>query len=211
MSTIYKISEQALTIIKGGLQSAGSSVKIQDVKEAAKQVINTLLKVSYVNETLADGERVPDGSVIASYDNVAVSAYKGVSKCTLPAIPIKLPRNIGVYHISKTNDPFNPFIPIPSGMYSALTTEPLISDLLGDIGYEVNGSEVIFTKDLTAESPAVTSVFIRLVVYDLDKYGDYDLLPIPADMEFEVVRQVAELFLNQNKVEKTVQSVTGTK
>lgn len=89
---------------------------------------------------------------------------------------------------------FESFIPVPNGQMGMVLAQRLISDLLGQTGYEVRGKDVIYTKDLTAQSPAITSVTMELVVMDMSKYGDYELLPINADMEAQVVDTVYKMF-----------------
>lgn len=197
-TTRYKITEQILRLAKGRDASMASTLKHDEVVELVNQVINKRLKVeSYaiLNEKELTGDIVPNGLVIASYENIAVTQYKtNYSKCTLPATPVRLPKGMGVYHIGGENDPFNSYIPVPAGLWQMVSREPLISDLLGQIGYEVIGNkEVLFTSDLTSLTPAVTEVAMRLVVMDISQYTDYEALPVPADMEVDIIRDVLEV------------------
>ena len=60
---------------------------------------------------------------------------------------------------------------------------------------------MIFNKDLPAQSPAITSVDMQLIVSDISKYNDYETLPINADMEEKVITAVFNQFAkNPRKV-----------
>jgi hypothetical protein len=184
-----------------GDPSSSSQFEHEECREAIGQAINTLTKAQYFGETLAGGETIPEGCVLATYDDVAVTTWNGVSKSTLPAIPIKLPRNMGVFGITKVDSPFSCFIPIPMGQSGFIGSQRGMSDLLGQVGYEVRGKEIIYNVDLPAASPAVTAVDMQLVVMDINKYNDFETLPINADMEGLVIEMVYnQLAKNTRKV-----------
>lgn len=208
MTTLYKLTEQVRSILAGGDPDQGDPIDMQEAKAVVVQILNSLLKTEHFQVNLGSGEMTPNGLVLASYDGVAVSSYKNVAKCTLPAIPVHLPLNMGVFHISKTDDIHNPFIPIQNGLTPMLAAEPLISDLLGQVGYEVFGKDVVFNRDITADSPAITSVFIRLVVVDPANYSDYDIVPIPPEMEIEVIKQAVGLLAGQKDPDKLDDVIT---
>lgn len=174
----------------------------EEVMEAINQVINANLKTQFYTETLAGGETVPEGHVLAYYENVTVTAWNGISKSVLPAFPVKLPRNMGVYSITKTNDPFTNFIPVPMGQIGFVQAQRGMSDLLGQVGYEVRGKEVWYNKNLTTQSPAVTQVNMQLVVMDISRYNDYEPLPVQADMEDLIIEQVVAKWMGQPKKPK---------
>lgn len=200
MTTRWKISEQILNILKGK-PGAASSITLKEVMELVTQTANNVLRVQHFDSINAGGEMIPEGLVLACYDNLTVFYYKDVAACTLPAVPVKLPKGMGVWHVSKTDELHNPFIPIPRGMTAMIGGEPLISDLLDQIGYEVRVDEnsspaLIFDKDITdasVVSPAVTSVYVEMVILDLSKYGDYDLFPVTPDMEAQIIETVVKL------------------
>jgi len=149
------------------------------------------------------GEMIPNGASIATYENITITQYNTTrSKSTLPAMPLKLPRGIGVYQIF---DPANidcPFIPLEMGQRGLISSQPLINDLLNQVGYEWYGMDIVYTRDLTQLSPI--TVTMRLVVLDITKYSDFDILPIPSDMEWEIVQDVYKLFSTEPVADKLV-------
>jgi hypothetical protein len=194
--TLYILAEQIRKAVVGAQPGLAAKLKIDDFKRAACQAINKLLKVEQFSTIMPNGEMIPEGSVIASYDEVAVTTYKNVARCILPALPVRLPRNMGVWHISRCDDIHCPFIPVQNGQIAMAQAEPLINDGLGIPMYEVFGNEVIFNIDVTDAAeldPIVEEVFIRLVVADVSTLGDFDVLPIPADMESDVIMAAAQL------------------
>lgn len=194
MATIKTMSEQVLRRLAGGDPPAGFHIHAKELEASIRQHINVALKTQYFSETLPTGETIPDGCVLATYSSVAVTQWNGVSKSALPAIPVRLPRNMGVFHIGATTEPFCSFIPLKMGVFQQVQQQRLISDLLGQVGYEVVGKEVIYTKDLTTQVPAINNVTMRLVVSDISQYTDYELLPIDADMEKAVLDEVFNVF-----------------
>ena len=214
-STKYKISEQIIRLLKGSDQPAASSLEQPEVQQLVGQVINRLLKIeSYeiLNDRALTGDIIPTGLVIATYEDVAVTTYKtNYASCTLPAVPVRLPKGMGVFHIGGVNDPFTSYIPIPAGLHQMISEEPLISDLLGQIGYEVYGNLVVFTRDITVDSPAVENVMIRLVVMDVSQLDERDPLPIPASMEADVITEVLKIFGVQAPPDNKVDPVSETK
>jgi hypothetical protein len=220
MTTRYKLEEQITRELKGGNTMGGRFPHKMEVFEAINQSINFLLKGEWFAGMNVDGQRVAEGLCLAFYDGITVESYKNVSRATLPAMPILLPRNLGVYYIGPTNgtdssgssnDLDTPFIPIPAGLKAMLGTEPLISDLMGQYGYEVFGDKVIFTEDLTRESPPITQVCMRLLVMDISEYSDYQTLPIPADMEPKIIEMCINRFRGTPEAARINDQVAGGK
>lgn len=193
MTTKKKISEQVQRLLKGN-PVIEARVHINDVKLLVEQVANQMLKADYFAMSLPEGDTVPNNCMIYTYDSVPVTTYKTtLSKCTLPSIPLNLPKNMGVFHISKTDDINNPFIPVPSGMYGIVKPQELLGDLSGLISYEVFGSTVVFNKNLPALS--INNVLVRLIGMDMSTLTDYDLLPLSSDMEAQIVDTVFKILV----------------
>lgn len=187
-STKGRLVEQISRLLEGN-NIINARVHKNDIKLLVEQVGNQLLKADHFAVNVPEGDTIPNNCMVFSYDSIPVTTYKTTkSKAVLPAIPISLPRNMGVLHISKVDAIDEAFIPIPTSMFGIIKPQALLGDLSGLIGYEVVGRDVIFTKNLPALG--VNAVYIRLVGLDLAQLGDYDLLPLSADMEAQLVTQV---------------------
>lgn len=201
MTTKFKIAEQIQRLLAGNPEIQ-SRIQKNDVKLLIEQVANQLLKTEYFQVNMADGDTVPPNCMIYTYESVPVVTYKGKSKCTLPSMPINLPKNMGVFHISKTDAIDEPFIPIPSGLYGIVKPQALLGELSGLIGYEVFGKEVVFTTNLPGQN--VNNVFIRLVGVDLNTVTDYETLPISSDIEAQIVQAVYNILVQVPPADKTL-------
>jgi hypothetical protein len=189
-STKFLLAEQVLTRLAGGYRDVAQSVQMEDVVKAIEQVINTMFQTQYYSATLPTGETIPDNLMIAFYEDIAVASYGDKAKAELPIVPISLPRNMGVYRVVNTND--IDFIPVPLGQGALLRADKLLNDLLGSVYYEVRKNEIVFSKDITLLD--VTSVNMYLVVMDISLYSNTDPLPIPANMEEEIIEKTFAKF-----------------
>ena len=209
--TIYRLAEMAFNLIEGGDPAAASSISINQLKISCGNVINSLLKTEHfsINEKL--GERIPNGTVLGWYEGIEVTSWNGKSKASLPIKPIHLPRNMGIfavyakYDTNQNYDLDNEFIPLQMGQGGLIKSQPLINDLLGQVGYENFGGELVFTKDLKSLFPNI-QLAMRLAIMDISLYGDWDLLPILPEMEWDVISEVYKLYSTQPIPDKLVEA-----
>jgi hypothetical protein len=200
-TTRYKLSEQIQRLINGN-STIASRVHMNDIKLLVEQVANQLLKADFFAVNMPDGDSIPSNCMIYTYESVPVTTYKTTrSRASLPSIPISLPRNMGVLHVSKTDAIDEPFVPIPASLYGIIKPQELLGDLSGLIGYEVFGKDIVFTKNLPGLG--VNNVFIRLVGVDLSQLTDYDILPLSSDMEAQVVTQVYNILVQTPPVDRS--------
>lgn len=210
MATLYTMSEQVMSMMQGGDSPAAPKFERDEVKRFIIQFINQQIKTQHLTEEMAGGEQIPDGTVLAEYDNVAVEKYKNVSRATLPIMPVKMPLNIGIFHVSKTDDIINGFIPFEAGQLQMIGEEPFISEILGQVGYEPRGKYLIFNRDITEgdDDTKIESVYMLLAVKDLSLYNDWELLPITSDMEAVVIANVYEFLKGQSSASKKVDVIS---
>lgn len=212
--TIYRLAESCLSLIEGGDPKVASSLSFGEIKIACGQVINSLLKTDYFTVNGSLGEVIPNGSVLAMYENIEVVSSNGKSQATLPIKPIKLPRNMGVWGIypkytTDGNYEYDKeFIPLQIGQGALIKSQPLFNDLLGQVGYECFGDKIYFTKDIKQIFPDVV-LAMRLVIMDISQYGDFDNLPLPPEYEWEVISQVYKMYSTQPTPDKVVDSTTA--
>ncbi len=206
MATLYSISQGVEKLLQGSNPPTASKFAMQEIKGYVIQTINSMLKTQHFSQTMAGGENIPDGLVLAEYDNIPVEQYKNTSRCALPIMPISLPINLGIFHVSKTDDIINGFIPFQPGQLQMIGEETLISDVIGQVAYEPRGKYLIFNYDITTNDAdnAIPSVYMLLVVKDISLYGDWDLLPIASDMEQSVIQATFQMLASGMPANKVV-------
>jgi hypothetical protein len=219
MASRWSIAEQVLSILSGGKGKEATVTDIREIYPYIGQALNGLLKLDYFKTTLDNGETTPDGLALAEYPNVpVVGGYQNTAYLLLPCNYIRLPMGLGVYYIGPQNvtSPANiltaQFVPIPMGAAALMATQPeIIQNLGGRIGYEPHGLKMIFTQDVTQPPLSILECLVKLVVMDMNSYGDYDLLPIPADMEAQCVQAALQLFSGEKPPSKITDPIAVVK
>ena len=201
-STLYRLAEECLKLLSGGKIPVATGVSLNEAKISICQIANQLLKIDYLEINARWGEMIPNGSVLGLYENIAVTKFKNRSQAQLPIKPIKLPRNMGVWSVFPSDEPDKEYIPIEMGQWSLLQSQPLINDLLGQVGYEVYGNQVLFSRDLTVTGQSPT-VSMRLIILDFSQYGDFDPLPILPEQEFQIKQEFVKLYGGEPIPDKT--------
>lgn len=213
MATIYRLAEEIKKLLDGGDSPVAAATTIPEIKIAIGQVANSLLKTDYFQVNGGMGEAIPNGSMIALYEDIAVVSSNAKSKAALPIKPVKLPRNMGVWAIYPkytTDGDYEldkEFIPLQMGQGALLKSQPLISDLLGQVGYEVFGNDVILTKDIKSMFPEVT-LAMQLVIMDISQYDDYTNLPLTPEIEWQIKQEVVKLYSGEPVPDKVVDSTS---
>lgn len=206
-TTIYRLAEEIKKLLDGGDNPAASDISINEVKIAVGQVANSLLKPDYLQVNAKIGETIPNGTMLGYYGDLVVEGWKDKSRVKLPIKPLKLPRDMGVWSVFPSDQPDKEFIPLQMGQWSLLQSQPLLNNLLGQVGRETYGDYVLFTKDITVPGETVT-VDMRLVIMDIALYGDWDLLPIIPEMEWQIKQEVVKLYSGEPIPDKLVDSTT---
>jgi hypothetical protein len=202
MSTKGMLAEQILRIYYGGNIPSNGHITKFDVFRLIEQFANQELKAERFNVNLPEGEYYPTDALIATYEEVDVVPYKNKAKSVLPAIPIAMPRGMGVWHVSSTTDIDNPFIPLQSGQYGIIKGIKDLGSLSGLVGYEPVRNEIIYTKNIHAEG--TTKVFIRLLVSSIAAIDEYDFLPLTPDMEARIVVNILNVLRNIQPADRAV-------
>jgi len=210
--TIYRLAEECLKLLSGGDPPVATDISLNEMKISIGQVANGLLKTEYLQVNIPMREMIPNGSVLGLYEDIAVTSYNGKSKCTLPVKPLKLPRNMGVFaiypkyrNIDRRYDLDNEYIPLQMGQAGLIKSQLMINDLLGQVGYEVFGNEVVFTKDIKLQFPEIT-VAMRLAIMDVSLYDDYDILPITPEIEWQIKQEIFKMYSEEPLADKLVDS-----
>lgn len=207
MATKMSIAEQVLLRLYGRSVTSSDATQTPDVILAVGQVANALLRAQHF-DTLKAGENAPENLSIVEYPKQPLTTYGGKKAiCKLPAIPVSLPRQQGIWQVSK-DEFFNCIgIPVQSGQGVLLNVQDVISDLFDQWYYEPNGTSIIVTPDLTIDN--TDGLYFRLIITDVNSLGDYDPLPVPASIEADIISQVYALFAPPQPVDKVVDSYSN--
>jgi hypothetical protein len=185
MATKNSLAEQVLLMLTDGRPDQVTGYDIRDIMLAVVQAISEITKAQYYSGTLPSGETIPNGTMMATYEAVATETWKGRSRATLPALPINLPRGMGVFEIANNTDPFIVYIPAMPGQMAMLAGSNMVGALSNLVVYEQRGMYIEFNGTV-----ATGSILMRLLVTDVNTLSDNAPLPIPTDYESLVVDMV---------------------
>jgi hypothetical protein len=201
-TTKYKIAEQAQRIYARFLDKDNPSdvIDLREVKLLVEQSINKVLKLQVAESFKAGNVDVPKCSIIQYTRTVTSDSTNSRSYIILPAVPLSLPMDLGIWSISATNATATPYIPIPAQdvlVFGTIASGTNVSYLEGQVGYYLQGTKVYFTKDITlSANGSITSVLVNLLVSDFSQLTDTDLLPISPDVETAIINEVLTVISN---------------
>jgi len=187
MATIGTLAEQILRIL--GARSDDAELDERDIKLNIKQSLAYVVRNRYFMSKQDDVAEI-DGSLMSIFKGVTVSKDDEDTYCaTLPCDPMSLPYGGGII-VSPTGDkktkykllPFN-FCDLYRGLDSAR--------LENNTGYYIEGNKVYFVN--MSDCNDVPSVRFGMLIGVDNLNEDKDFL-IPADMEFEVMREVLQIY-----------------
>ncbi len=165
-------------------------IDIREIKLLLVQSINKILKLQVAESFKAGQVDVPKCNLLEYTCAVTSESGNNRSYITLPAIPLTLPMDMGIWSIAASNAALTPYIPIPAQDIIVFQGTN-VSALEQQIGYYVQGKKVYFTKDITlSANGSITSVIVNLLVSDFNQIGDNDLLPISPEVESLVIEDV---------------------
>lgn len=171
-------------------------IDLREVKLLINQSINKVLKLQVADSFKAGMVDVPKCNLIEY--TCAVTAEPGNSRSyiTLPAIPLTLPMDMGIWSIAAATGAMTPYIPIPAQDVLVFQGANL-SYLEGKIGYYLQGKKVYFTKNITlTANGTVTSVVVNLLVSDFGVITDTEALPISPEVESAIIDDVLQIISN---------------
>ncbi len=198
MTTKLRMAEQIQRLYARFLDKDNPSdvIDIREVILLLRQSINKVLKLQ-VSESFKAGEYdVPKCNLLEYTCAVTSQSSNNRAYITLPATPISLPMDMGIWSISAANSALNPYLPIPSQdvlVFGTIANGTNLSYLEGQVGYYLQGTRVYFTKDITTvANGSITSVTVNLLVMDFSKITDNEMLPISPDVESAIIDDVLQ-------------------
>jgi hypothetical protein len=178
MTTRNILSEEINRIYSRFLDKDNKKLDDREVSLYISQVVNSLFKI----ESIQRGSIV--GTAIATYELPREEDDTFFVKLTVA--PISLPKEQGVHRVYPKGCPWKAYIPILSGDFDIAQGTPA-SFLEGQIGYYQDGMKLRFTRQVPED------ITVKLVVNDPNQEDGNLPLPIPADMETQVIQGVFQL------------------
>jgi hypothetical protein len=212
--TKYKLAEQVRKLWVGGSPATAVNLSMTEIYEGINQIVNAMLKAEHFTVNGQMGETIPNGSIITEYRLRVENCGINKSRVMLPAMPVKLPRNMGIFQVMGEDtegfpDPNQVFIPCQMGEGNMLRSQrPILSDLGGQGSYEPRGIQLTFNKDLTASGSDPVYVYVNLVLMDISAYTEYEALPILPEMEDEIIMRLLQRFGKEVVPDKLVDAAT---
>lgn len=198
MTTKNILSEQIQRLYARFIDKENLSdvIDTREINLLMNQSINKVLKLQVADSFKAGMMDVPRCNLLEYTCPVIAETGNNRSYIILPAIPLTLPMDMGIWSIAAATGAMTPYIPIPSQDVLVFQGANL-SYLEGKIGYYVQGSRVYFTKNITlTANGTVTSVVVNLLVSDFSKIGDNDVLPISPEVESTIIEDVLQTISN---------------
>jgi len=200
-TTKYKLADQALRILSGGAIQNATETQVREMMIAVSQARDYIVRQEMwmlINQ--ADNFDVP-GEYITTYDDIEVKNDEKhkIMWSKLPAKYLNLPRNMGVYSVSLTEDLWNAFIPV-SPNFRSLYNGLGASCLEDRIGYWVERGKIYFQG--MDQSDNIGKVSIKLIVSSSEIDDEDEVFPIPADKEMEVIKLALEMYGVQKQIPK---------
>ncbi len=165
-------------------------IDLREIKLLLVQSINKILKLQVAESFKAGQVDVPKCNLLEYTCAVTSESGNNRSYITLPAIPLTLPLDMGIWSIAASNAALTPYIPIPAQDIIVFQGTN-VAALEQQIGYYIQGKKIYFTKDITlSANGSITSVIVNLLVSDFSQIGDNDLLPVSPEVEAVVIEDV---------------------
>lgn len=192
-ATKYQLAEQVLRIIAGGHKKPDNPIDIREIMLHADQLRDEYIREDCKPDPIT-GVITVDPSYVSYYTaSVQSDESRSLRYIDLPANPISLPMNQGIYSISPLGSPENQFIPIhPLGswMYSGT-----MADANTLITKYWNENSVVFFKNLNI---AISNVLVGLVASSKDIL-ETEPYPISPDAEAVIIRRLLQIFATEQQ------------
>lgn len=198
ITTKRLLCERIRRILSGGFPADADRVQDPEIIFAIGSVANGLLKGEMYNTVYnTDGESIPQGAMIATYEKIPVTRGLGIqSVATLPIQPLTLPERQGVFSVYPTGYPEAEYIPLPPGLLNFWKNDKLVNPLNRRM-YTAEQKQVIINDDLIGAG--ITQVDMKLCILDISQYEGNEPLPITPDQEVQIINAVVEMYKQEPK------------
>jgi len=195
MATKKQIAEQAMRILAGGHMKPDRTLDIREVMLHLDQIRDSIVLES-VYKNMKMGSYIVDEDYLTFYEsvNVQYDLGKDLRYIILPVSTISLPRGLGIYQITPTNNMEDAYIMITAGQVGLLSGSQALEHELNVYCWPV-GNNVYF-KNI---DPAVTEVTAILVPSSKDIAESADYPICPSDEEEALTRLIKIFSLHQQQ------------
>lgn len=193
-TTIGRITEQIQRLVNSGELRDDKKFESEEIRLLVNQVLNRLLRAERIQMSVPESQYLPEHAAMYCFETPLAdnsSAFTRVANkdtIKLPQQPMSLPMGLGIYRVSVEGaGAFVEYIPWDT-MTESVASMPLNS-------YLVIGDKITVPPMPTSYfSPTSDLVFkVYMVGVDLDRLGDWDILPVSSDMEDTCIREVLTL------------------
>lgn len=193
MKSLRQMAEQILRLLAGGDIPSDFEIKEGEIILAIGQERDKLVRLRKFEDEKMGSEYAISPSFLSIYNSVEIKKdeTRDLYYSELPGKPMSLTRDEGVWEISFTQGDWDSFKRIPTGSTS-LFNGLEASNLEGHIGYTREGEKIYYRgmpKDLSSNK-----VLMKLVL-DSGSVDPNDPLPMPSDMEADVINLVLRRFM----------------
>lgn len=197
MTTIKKLAEQVIRLLEAGTQPVDSKLSQQVISREIRQIIHVRIRGD-MRQAYIDGEKTVDSHYVGTYE-VDVKT-DGQDRCyiDLPQY-MYLYSHAGVQQIrpltgsKKTDRPMIPIMPNEMYLYDRINAGREV--LKSQWCYELHRDKAYFTeKDgKTLIEKKIKKVEVQSVGVSVDNIADSDIVPLPPEMEMDVINECLAL------------------
>jgi hypothetical protein len=193
-SSVYRFATDGVTAASALVDGFQFTYDLTETVSTNEEVLS-LVQSSH-NNILAGTDSITFVSVDL-YELTTDTQSDLQATATLPAQPINLPRGMGVWRIYSEKNPSVSWIPIQSG--STFMLDGMIDDSIDLLNtYEYFDNKTIYFNSTVAQMPS--DMKVQMIIVDPEQISETDLLPIPADMEEDVITDVLRVVgMNQQE------------
>ncbi len=212
MTTKLKLASKILRILAGGDRGKDFKIDEREIALDIDQFRSQFIEEEYAQNELLGRQMIP-AEYIRPYRALPLLADSGQKYLELPARPIKLPNDKGIYAISPLNEPGNIFIPIYNG-HSPLGYGLESSWLENRCGYYPEGKRIYFVGNTDKlyqnnDPLQMPKAFNVKIIIDSQDIGIGEELPLAAGMEARIMAAIFQtrfpgLGITQDKIDDEV-------
>lgn len=197
MTTPKKLAYQIIRLLSNGTRPKDSNLNEDYIIAEVRQVAHAKIKGEFY-QLKNEGENSISHLYIGTYSNVEVELDQDRERCyiDLPAVHMNLPGGLGIQEVRPqtgdiaTDVAMIPILPNEIELFRSLNVG---SEIFKDQWcFEPSRDKIWFTEcdNETLLEAGIEEVEVKLVVLDPAQIGDNDTLPVPPEMEMDIIKDV---------------------